>query len=936
MSRSPSRPDAPLGLLEREAELERIQALIDGVAAGDGGALLVAGAPGIGKTRLLEEAEDMARARGVRPSSVCGTPLEAGFPWGAARDLLPPLLEELGPEERESMFAGAAELARAPLRGLLPAGDDTGARAHGLYWLTAALAGRGPILLVVDDCQWVDEPTLAWLGYCSRRLGGVGAGLLLAAREGELPERVLALRGDAGLPTLRPAPLSGDAVRAALATVAGADPSEATVDACLDATGGNPFLLTELLAELEPSSDVSAAEVGAKRPERVGDSIAQRLAGLPAADAALARALAILGDGALIRHAAELAGLDEQAAVASSERLTERAILDGGGHRRFAHPMIRDAIYDSIGPVRRSHDHGRAARLLHREGRGAPETSIHLVRSEPVAEAWATAALLEAGRAALAGGDTESALAFLERAHAEPPPPALRARVARALGMARLMAGRAGAIGLLRSAIPGAESMRERVDIAREVALALMGEDRLAEGAAVLEEVADGLDLERDRELRLRVEGDLACLAMIRSDMIEIAARRVLPLIDTLRGESVGERILLAAVAGFRDAAGERLADTWPMARTALDGGGLVESSLPGSRAWVLCANIGIDYDRMDEVAPTIDRAFRDARARGSIGGFATASAWRAQSALLRGDLLEAEADARAALAASSQPGAALIRPMAAALLLAVLAERGSAEEADRLLAELADRADPGHRLWAFVPYYRAHVLLVTDREDQGVAELVAFGRHIDEASLAGHRWQWRTVAAPHLAARGERELAVELAEQELELSADLPASWRGAALRALGVARGGRAGLELLRESVDVLAASVRRMEHARALVELGSALRDAGLLEDSREPLREGLDVATRCGSTRLAERARSELLAAGGRPRRASLMGVDSLTPSELRTARMAADGLGNAEIAQAMFVTTKTVEAHLTRAYRKLGTGRGGLAAKLSGS
>lgn len=138
----------------------------------------------------------------------------------------------------------------------------------------------------------------------------------------------------------------------------------------------------------------------------------------------------------------------------------------------------------------------------------------------------------------------------------------------------------------------------------------------------------------------------------------------------------------------------------------------------------------------------------------------------------------------------------------------------------------------------------------------------------------------------------------------------------------------------ERLREAVALLEISPARLELARALVDLGGVLRRAGRRADSREPLRHGYDLASRCGADALAEQARQELAASGIRVRREWLTGADSLTPSERRIADMAADGASNAEIAQALFVTVKTIEMHLTRIYRKLDlSGRGELARAL---
>jgi DNA-binding NarL/FixJ family response regulator len=133
----------------------------------------------------------------------------------------------------------------------------------------------------------------------------------------------------------------------------------------------------------------------------------------------------------------------------------------------------------------------------------------------------------------------------------------------------------------------------------------------------------------------------------------------------------------------------------------------------------------------------------------------------------------------------------------------------------------------------------------------------------------------------------------------------------------------GGRQGLALLEEAVDVLARSPAKLEHAKARTELGAALRRANRRAEAREHLRHALELATICGAAPLVRRAETELLAAGARPRRISLRGVESLTPSERRVAEMAAEGPTNREIAQALFVTPKTVEVHLSSAYRKLG-------------
>jgi DNA-binding NarL/FixJ family response regulator len=137
-----------------------------------------------------------------------------------------------------------------------------------------------------------------------------------------------------------------------------------------------------------------------------------------------------------------------------------------------------------------------------------------------------------------------------------------------------------------------------------------------------------------------------------------------------------------------------------------------------------------------------------------------------------------------------------------------------------------------------------------------------------------------------------------------------------------LGLVEGGKAGIGLLHEAVEVLAGSEARLEHARALVELGAALRRANQRTEARERLGEGVDLARRVGALGLAERGNEEIAATGARPRKVLRTGLDALTASERRVAQLAAEGMTNKEIAQTLFVTSKTVEVHLSSAYRKL--------------
>jgi len=329
--------------------------------------------------------------------------------------------------------------------------------------------------------------------------------------------------------------------------------------------------------------------------------------------------------------------------------------------------------------------------------------------------------------------------------------------------------------------------------------------------------------------------------------------------------------------------------------------------------------------DRLEEAIRFLDPLIEVVRRRGAVFNFSSLSMTRAIIHYARGRLADAEADARAALDALPHPNA-WFAPFAHAWLAQVLIERGELDEASALLGNT--RVDVVSDPFSSAPLLRARLMLAAARGDHRAAledalglgrALAAFG-HLNPA--ASHP-PWRSLAAIEHHALGDTEPALALAREEVERARAWGApKTLGRALRVLGLVEGSAEGTERIREAVSLLEESPARLEHAYALTDLGASLRRGNRRAEAREYLRAGLELAQRLGATVLADRAHEELVATGARPRRLVLSGVDSLTPSERRIAAMAVEGLFNREIAQALFVTLRTVEMHLSNAFRKL--------------
>ncbi len=294
--------DGQLELVEREQELEAIEAALAAVENGEGRVIVVEGPAGIGKSVLLAEARSRT---GIRTLTARGSELESGFPFGVAHQLFEGVLHE--PEAKAAALAGAAAPAEAAFDPTASFGDVSFSALHGLYWMTLNVADDEPLLLVVDDLHWCDRPSLRFLSYLAHRLEGTSVGVLTGMRTtdpGVDPALVADIGSGPATVVVRPAALSLEATGEVVASRFGGDSDAAFSAACLDATGGNPLLLGELLGALarEGASPTRAgaasiAEVG---PRAVTRTVRQRLAGLPPEATEVARAVAILGDG--VRH----------------------------------------------------------------------------------------------------------------------------------------------------------------------------------------------------------------------------------------------------------------------------------------------------------------------------------------------------------------------------------------------------------------------------------------------------------------------------------------------------------------------------------------------------------------------------------------------------------------------------------------------------------
>jgi DNA-binding CsgD family transcriptional regulator/tetratricopeptide (TPR) repeat protein len=941
------------GLLERTAQLSAASRLQGAVAAGRGGALLLTGQAGIGKTSVLDVACRTAAAEGVGLLRAVGDPLEQGYPWGLAVQLLRPVLDR---DDAALLLSGGAARARP----LLEAGTIQGGPAadpfpllHALHWLVSDLADRHPVLVVVDDAHWADPQSLRLLCYLLRRIADLPVGLLVSARTGEaadgevttLLDRIAAdpLSDAVPVPALSPAAI-GEIVRRWR--------PEATPTFCgavVRAVAGNPLLCREVLAAVDAEGlapgDDAAVRLREMRPAGVRRTLLVRLAHLGAAVGDVARTVAVLGSHATTPVVADVAELPPDRAAEGLDRLIGAGLLDAAapqGGLAFTHPVVREVVLADLGVARSRRLHARAARALAARGAVPEDVASHLLLGDHVHEPWAVAALRAAAVHARAAAASHQAVERLRLAAATCSA-AERADVLVELGAAEVAAGEPEAAEHFAAA---ARAAGGAVDPHLQLMLgdALYAAGRFREAAAAFEAGLDALPQDGgdpvDEALLLAGLDNAALMSRrrphrLRDRMAALAA-------DPPADPHPADRVLMAAAAGRHALAGDRpREEVLRLATAALAG-----VDLPAVLGRAVLEPVTAALTICDAFAPclaVLDGVLEGASRRGEVAAYAGLLPIRAVCALRSGDLRSAAADAEDALRlAADLPGAPRQALAPARRVLALVALARDDDEGAAAAVAVTGSAD----LWGDSPIYGwfldavGQVALRQGEAETAHEAFTAAGRTFTTAGGPGPFCAWRSGAARALHRLDRHAEAAALVAEELRLAraAQVPSAV-AIALRARAelCAADRDEEIALLGEAAAVLDGSPARLEVARTDVALGAALRRAGRRRDCRPPLRRGLDLAQRCGATRLQRTAADELAASGATRPDLAVTGPAALTPSELRVARLVAEGLSNRQVAERLFVTRKTVELHLSGTYRKLAiTSRDQLRGALGGT
>ncbi|MFN8520580.1 MAG: AAA family ATPase [Chloroflexota bacterium] len=908
-------------IVGRDPERAAIRAFLDGLAAGRGGELVVAGPAGMGKTVLWEEALAQAPGMGIRVLDSRPTHAESDLAFAGLhellRDVTPDELDGLPAPQRRALDA-ALYRDDAPDEGYAP---EAGAIAVAALTLLRALSERGPVLVAVDDVQWLDASSREPLRFAIRRLRSHPVGALVSVRVEEATEPAAI---DAPWATDDPAtrldlgPLSLGALHRLLVDRFGHSFGRPGLVRLQELTGGNPFLATELVGAWGSEAAVHASS-NEPLPETVARLVRRRVASLGVDERRLAQVVALLGRA---REDLLARVLDHASGVASLHEATQHAmdagVLQADGDRiRCAHPLIASALLASLSPGARRELHARIAEAVD----DPMEEAAHRAAAATGPDATVAERLDRVAALALARGASLEGVSLRERALALTPPADATALARRRHELADVLftAGDTAQARTLLRQVPVDDPATD--PITRRESLLLLATIQWFEGEQADAMVLSQRALEEspdDADWQGRVH---ARLSWMLDDSLPLQAEHATAALRLL--DPVREPVTYAFAA---------LNGAWAR---LLAGGGADEATLAlgarlqePARSWeysTIPATWAKGLDRFDEARALIERYLAHSRDRGDESSVAQLLSMRVEIEAWTGRLGPALELANASVAVAQQSGQQVYLATSLARRGLVHAYRGDLDAADAdARAGLALSTPP------IVPPVPLGVLgfvaLTRGRPAEALTHLGPAAQMLDEVGMrdpVSYRFHPDLVEA--LVLTGDLVEAERQTARLEERALIAPRPWVvAAAARSRGLLLAARgdvpAAIAALERALEAHAAIEMPMERGRTQLAYGMTLRRAGSRRRAAEALGAALACFQALGCEPWVARAGDELDRLGLRPR-----DDGSLSPSEERIARLAADGLTNRVIAERLVISPKTVEATLARVYLKLGIG-----------
>jgi len=907
-------------LIGRDDELQRVQRFLECVPTGSR-SLLIAGEAGVGKSSLWQAAVAAAQAAGMRTLAARPVEAETGFAHAALGDLLgahPETLDALPAPQRRALRVAVL---------VAEAGEQPDQRAVSLAALAAlrALAREAPLLVAVDDVQWLDPSSAAVLGFATRRLREEPIGLLLAQRTvGEAPAPLGLDRAPIGdrLDHLVLPPLSLGAVQRLLQRRLGWIPSRPVLRHVYELSGGNPFFALELGRAVQAGT--LHLRPGERLPVTLEALVGARLQGL---SPATRRGLAVAASMAQPRLAVVTAVAGD-GALAGAEDAQIVSLRDGV--IRFAHPLLASGAYAAADPATRRALHAAVAAQV-----GEPEERArHLALAATGPDEAVAVALGDAGRRAVSRGAPAAAAELFERAAdlTLPGRPSDAARRRTDAARCAFLSGdtpRARELleEVLRCTAPGPARARPLI----LMALVRGYDDDLRAAEELLQEAIENAagDQELLAEAHLQLGGMLFRLRERLREAVAHSAAGAASARVEVQAEALGSRLLAEAALGDSGAP-----DTL---RRALELDARHHPHRVMARPLFQAAFAWLWWDELDRAQTAYEALRAQAAELGDDGSLAYVLVMGAQIACVRGDVAGAVRDADEGLVLAEQTGQATVGAYLLALRALADAIAGELDEgrerAGRALAEAA--RTNGRPAEHFARAALGQLELSAGRPAEAVralGPLVAYLRGEQIAEPGTARVLPDQIEA--LIALGEPAAADELLgwfegnARRLGRTSAL-----GAAARCRGLLAGNRndidGALARLRDALALHEAVPIPLELARTRLAYGTALRRARQKAAARTALESAAAGFDALGARVWERRAHAELARIGGRQPSSG-----ALTPTERRVAELVAEGLQTKEVAARLFVSPKTVEGHLSHIYGKLGvTSRTELARRL---